>query len=246
MLLSARCSTAEQKTYSNYFPFGNLSSVPMFTPDEPPNYKTTVSKIVFPATIFAPKELGYAPSIHKISLYGKPHRLISTVHQNGFLFCFFLCCLFGLGLFLFLIYRIVRSCRVLDIGILLRFFFFHKIGVTGFDQQVIPTDQFFISVGQTRSRSKLGNTSAKYARNVSLSAFLISNVTFAPFSFSFIAFNTSLKGTSSSSVKIAISPNDMIFHGHKQVAVSPFAEIPRSAYFCLRYQFEQTGFTGNR
>ena len=22
----------------------------------------------------------YAPSIHKISLYGKPHRLISTVH----------------------------------------------------------------------------------------------------------------------------------------------------------------------
>lgn len=38
---------------------------PMFTPDEPLNYKTTVSKIVFPATIFAHKELGYTPSIHK-------------------------------------------------------------------------------------------------------------------------------------------------------------------------------------
>lgn len=37
----------------------------MFTPDEPLNYKTTVSKIVFPATIFAHKELGYTPSIHK-------------------------------------------------------------------------------------------------------------------------------------------------------------------------------------
>lgn len=88
----------------------------MFTPDEPLNYKTTVSKIVFPATIFAHKELGYTPSIHK-----KPVRETAQAYiyrsLEWLLILLFLCCLFGLGLFLFLIYRIVRCCRVLDIGI---------------------------------------------------------------------------------------------------------------------------------
>ena len=65
-----------------------------------------------------------------------------------------------------------------------------------------------MSVGYTRSLSKSGKISAKYFLNTSGFDFKSIDDT-APFSFSFTLINTSLKGTSPLSVKIAISPNDI-------------------------------------
>lgn len=66
----------------------------MFTPDEPLNYKTIVSKIVFPATIFAHKELGYTPSIYKKACTGNRTGLylpfIRMASYSAFFFVAFL------------------------------------------------------------------------------------------------------------------------------------------------------------